>query len=392
MPSIVVPAMHTCLMYAGFACLALAASYGALTMLGVLVWRIQRPSSSHPRIMPPVTLLKPLCGAEPGLYAQLRSFCVQDYHQFQVVFGVRDPADPALAIVQRLRAEFPRLPIDVVINPQLHGSNYKVSNLINMIPQAHHEVLAIADSDTSVNADYLRCVTAPLLDRQVGLVTCLYRDVPTSGVWSRLGAMYINEWYMPSVLLARLFGHDRYASGQTLCLRRQTLQAIGGFEAIANHLADDYRLGELVCALGLKIVLSPTAVDAEHHEQDLDSLMHHELRWMRTIRTLRPRSFRLLFLSFTLPLALAGFMLAAAAHALTGAAWVLLGIAVLSRLVLHRVHRTGGHGARWADLWLIPLRDAMLSGFWLLSFFGSRVTWRGGEFDVDADGIMHRSP
>lgn len=391
MTSIVLPPMHTLLASAGIACLAVAAAYGLLTVLGVLVWRLQS-ATPFPRDVPAVTLLKPLCGAEPGLYAQLRSFCVQDYREYQIVFGVRDPADPALAVVQRLRAEFPRLPIDLVVNPQLHGSNYKVSNLINMVAQARHDVLAIADSDTSVTADYLRCVTAPLLDHRVGLVTCLYRDVPTAGVWSRLGAMYINEWYMPSVLLARLFGHDRYASGQTLCLRRQTLRAIGGFEAIANHLADDYRLGELVCAQRLKIVLSPTAVDAEHHERDLGSLMHHELRWMRTIRPLRPRSFRLLFLSFTLPLAVTGFLLALAAHALSGGIWALLGIAALTRLALHFAHRTGGHGSFWSDLWLIPVRDALLSGIWLLSFFGSRITWRGGEFDVDADGIMHRSP
>ncbi len=391
MPSIVVPAMHTCLTFVALACLALAACYGVLTVLGVLAWRMQRPAP-HPRLMPPVTLLKPLCGAEPGLYAQLRSFCVQDYRDYQIVFGVRDPADPALAVVQRLQAEFPRLPIDVVVNPQLHGSNYKVSNLINMVAHARHDVLAIADSDTSVGAEYLRCVTAPLLERQIGLVTCLYRDVPTPGLWSRLGAMYINEWYMPSVLLARLFGHDRYASGQTLCLRRQTLEAIGGFAAIANHLADDYRLGELICAQGLKIVLSPTAVDAQHHEPNLDSLMHHELRWMRTIRALRPRSFCLLFLSFTLPLALAGIALAASAHALSPVAWALFATAAGSRLVLYFAHRSGIARSRWSELWLIPLRDSLLSGFWLLSFFGSRVTWRGGAFDVDADGIMHRSP
>ena len=139
----------------------------------------------------PVTVLKPLCGAEPGLYDHLRSFCQQDHPDYQIVFGVRDPTDPALAVVERLVAEYPSLPIDVVVNPQQHGSNCKISNLINMVARARHDVLAMADSDTFVGPDYLTIVTAPLLDHNVGLVTCIYRGVPTQGIWSRLGAMYI---------------------------------------------------------------------------------------------------------------------------------------------------------------------------------------------------------
>jgi ceramide glucosyltransferase len=389
-----VPYVHWSIAVLGLACLGAAACYSLLTLTAVLVWRLRRPTL-HPRIMPPVTLLKPLCGAEHGLYERLRSFCQQDYRQFQIVFGVRDPADPALIVVRRLQQEFPALPIDVVASPQLHGSNYKISNLINMVEQARHDVLIIADSDTFVGPDYLRSVTAPLLDRAVGLVTCPYRDVPTAPVWSRLGAMYINEWYMPSVLLAWLFGGGCYASGQTLCLRRQTLQAIGGFQAITNHLADDYRLGELIRGTGLRIVLSPTVVQAEHDEPDLEALTRHELRWMRTIRMLRPRSFRLLFLTFSLPMAIAGFALSAAAAEpvlVLTARW-LLAVAVLARLGVHFAHRirsdqTSDRSAL-ADLWLLPVRDALLGWYWLVSFLSSRISWRGGEFDVDADGIMH---
>src|SRR5208282_6456912 len=123
-----------------------------------------------------------------------------------------------------------------------------------------HAMLVMADSDAFVGSDYLATVTSPLMDERNGLVTCIYRGTPTPGVWSRLGAMYINEWYVPSVLLAWLFGHDRYVSGQTLCLRRDTLTAVGGLSALANHLADDYQLGELVRGLGLKIALSPYLV------------------------------------------------------------------------------------------------------------------------------------
>ena len=372
----------------GFLGLSLAASYAVLTVLAVLVWRMRRgPRNSRP--LPPVTVLKPLCGAEPGLLEHLRSFCRQNYPEFQIVFGVCDAADPACAVVRRLIAEFPSVPIELVINPQLHGSNFKVSNLINMLPYARHDILAIADSDAFVGTDYLATVTAPLLDRGVGLVTCIYRGAPTERIWSRLGAMYINEWYVPSVLLAWLFGHQGYVSGQTVCLRRDTLQAIGSLQALANHLADDHRLGELVRGLGLRIVLSPYVVEGEHHEPNLDSLTRHELRWMRTLRVLRPRSFRLIFIGFSLPLAAFGIAATTAASSLSPVAWVLFGITLVARLVLHFVHRIRDVRAAVSDLWLLPIRDLLIFWVWCRSFFISHVTWRGNEFDVDADGVMH---
>src|SRR6185437_5702347 len=248
--------IHSLLSAIGLISLLVASGYALLALLAVLIWQGRGGSRTAARL-PAVTVLKPLCGAEPGLYENLRSFCRQDYPELQIVFGVCDPDDPALGVVERLVAEFPSLPIDVVVDPRQHGGNRKVSSLINMLGQARHDVLVMADSDAYVGPDYLATVTAPLLDRKIGLVTCLYHGEPTARIWSRLGAMYVNEWYIPSVLLARLFGHQGYASGQTLCLRRETLQGIGGLRAIADHLADDYRLGELIRDLGLRIVLSP---------------------------------------------------------------------------------------------------------------------------------------
>jgi ceramide glucosyltransferase len=381
------PSIQVLMTVVGFVCLGLAAGYAVVTVVAVLVWRMQRRPSKA-RSMPPITVLKPLCGVEPGLHEHLRSFCRQDYPEFQIVFGVRDAADPACAVVKRLSAEFPSVPIELVVNPQLHGSNLKISNLINMLPYARHDVLAMADSDAFVGSDYLATVTAPLLDKDVGLVTCIYRGTPTKGIWSRLGAMYINEWYVPSVLLAWLFGYQGYVSGQTVCLRRDTLNALGGLRALANHLADDHRLGELVRGLGLRIVLSPYVVDGEHHEPTFDSLTRHELRWMRTIHVLRPRSFRLIFISFGLPLAVLGLITALSESSLSTAAWVLFGITLLARLVLHFVHRLHDDRALISDLWLLPARDVLICWVWCRSFFTSHVTWRGSEFDVGSDGVM----
>ena len=381
------PSIQAVVTVVGFVCLGLAAGYSLVTVVAVLAWRMQRRPSKA-RSMPPITVLKPLCGAEPGLLEHLRSFCRQDYPEFQIVFGVRDAGDPACALVKRLAAEFPSVPIELVINPQLHGTNLKISNLVNMLPYARHDILAMADSDAFVGSDYLATVTAPLLDQDVGLVTCIYRGAPTGGIWSRLGAMYINEWYVPSVLLAWLFGYEGYVSGQTVCLRRDTLDALGGLRVLANYLADDHRLGELVRGLGLRIVLSPYVVDGEHHEPTFRSLTRHELRWMRTIHVLRPRSFRLIFITFSFPLAVLGLIAALSESSFSAAAWVLFGISLLARLVLHFVHRLRDDRALVSDLWLLPVRDVLICWVWCRSFFTSHVTWRGKEFDVGSDGVM----
>jgi ceramide glucosyltransferase len=371
----------------GVTSLALAALYALVALIAVLVWRMRARGGAAVKL-PPVTVLKPLCGAEPGLYENLRSFCTQDYPEFQIVFGVGDANDPALEVAGRLKAEFPTLAIDLVVDPRQHGHNRKISSLINMLKYARHDFLVMADSDAFVGPDYLTSVTAPLLDNKVGLVTCLYHGEPTQLIWSRLGAMYINEWYMPSVLLAWLFGHESYVSGQTLCLRRETLQAIGGLRSIANHLADDYELGRAVRRLGLRIVLSSYGLEAEHHEPSLESLVRHELRWMRTLYVLQPRAFRFIFFTFSLPLALLG--LALGAETFSTIAWPLFQLTVVARLALHFVHRIRGRRPLFADLWLLPVRDLLICWVWCRSFFTSRFTWRGSDFGVGADGIMRK--
>jgi ceramide glucosyltransferase len=382
--------IHSLLSAIGLISLLVASGYALLALLAVLVWQ-GRGGIHRAAKLPAVTVLKPLCGAEPGLYENLRSFCQQDYPEVQIVFGVCDPDDPALRVVERLVAEFPGLPIDVVIDPRQHGGNRKVSSLINMLGRARHDVLLMADSDAFAGPDYLATVTAPLLDRKVGLVTCLYHGEPTGRIWSRLGAMYVNEWYIPSVLLARLFGHKGYASGQTLCMRRETLQGIGGLRAIADHLADDYRLGELIRGLGLRIALSPHVLRAEHHEPTLDLLVQHEVRWMRTLRILRPRSFSLIFFGFSLPLAVLGLLLCGVEGAPSRLAWMLFEVAIVARVALHFAHRLRGERPLLADFWLLPARDLLLCWVWWRTFFTSRITWRGSEFDVDAHGIMRSS-
>jgi ceramide glucosyltransferase len=195
---------------------------------------------------------------------------------------------------------------------------------------------------------------------------------------------------VPSVLFAWLFGHQNYVSGQTICLRRDTLQSIGGLEPLANTLADDYQLGEMVRGLGLRIELSPYVVTGEHHEPSYDSVTRHELRWMRTIRVLRPLSFRFMFVTFSMPMAVAGLGLRAADASLGAVALALFATTLVSRLIQHFLPRLQGPRPLLADFLLLPLRDLLVVWVWLRSFFTSRVTWRGNVFDVDAEGVMRR--
>src|SRR5260370_317891 len=224
----------------GTALAALAMAYTVMAWLAV--WLRRGPPQSGPATLPPVTVLKPLCGAERHLYDCLRSFCDQAYPRFQIVFGVRDADDPAVTVVRRLQREFPGLDLQIAINPVQHGSSGKVSNLINMMPFARYEYLVVADSDVRVAPDYLARVVPALLDSAVGIVTCPYRGYPRGGPGSVLGAAFINDWFMPSVYVAALFGSRAFAFGATIAMRREVLSSIGGVFATPPPLAVDHHL------------------------------------------------------------------------------------------------------------------------------------------------------
>lgn len=369
---------------------AAALGYAATAALAL---RLRRniPVASGSRLCP-VTVLKPLCGAEPELYHCLRSFCEQSYPGLQLIFGVQDPADPALAIVERLEAEFPELDLEVVVDPRRHGASAKVSNLINMMRAARHEWLVLADSDVRVPAGYLVAVAAPLADPAVGIVTCPYRGLPVvrngrAGIWSVLGALFINDWFIPSVRVGSLLGSQDFVSGVTVALRRDTLEAIGGFRAIADQLADDYRLGELSRRRGLTTLLSNMVVDSWVDEGSLAQLVQHELRWLRTIRAVRPGGYACAALTFSLPLAALGCALAGA----TPVTAALLAGTYGLRMMLH--FTSGGpetRGAKpWTALWVVPLGDLLALALWCWGFAAREVKWREARYRVARDGSAY---
>lgn len=332
----------------------------------------------------PISVLKPLHGAEPRLYENLRSFCQQTHPNYQLIFGVREPQDPAIAVVHRLRAEFPQLAIDLVVDPRVHGANLKVSNLLNMLPLARHDWLVLADSDISVPADYLSRVTAPLADAGVGIVTCLYYGVPQDGFWSRLGCLFIDDWFAPSVRLSHASGSTRFAFGSTIALRREALQTIGGFEALRDTLADDFWLGELTRQAGLRTVLSDLVVGTEVSETRLSELWAHELRWLRTIRAIAPGGFAMSFVCFTWPVSLLGLTLAPS----TLGVWLAMaaGSARVARFFLGREARRPS--MPWYEVLLTPFRDLLLLLEWAVALTSWRVKWRGQVLHAHKDRPM----
>ena len=364
--------------WVGFALTAFAMAYGVIACIAVS--RRAGTSRLAPRDLPAVTVLKPLCGAEPETYECLRSFCDQAYPEFQVVFGVCDSNDPVLGIVDRLKKEFPQRDLRIVVDRRQHGSSRKVSNLINMMALAHHEFLVLADSDVRVTRDYLARIVAPLLDGDVGIVTCAYRGCPRQGLWSLLGSLFINEWFIPSVRVAAMAGSRSFASGATIAMRRQVLARIGGFASIANQLADDYRLGELTRRLGLRTVLSEVVVDVRVAECSFADLMRHELRWLRTIRALRPVGYAFSFITFGVPVAACGALLAGGSTPALG----LLAATAVARVTLHlSMREPGSAGTQFV---VLPLRDLLTSSLWAWSFVARSVHWRENRYHVTRDG------
>jgi ceramide glucosyltransferase len=369
----------------GLSLAALAAPYACIALVAALLGS-RRASPVHERQdQPPASILKPLCGAEPRLYENLRSFCLQDYPNFQIVCGVRDANDPAIEVVRRLQREFPSLDLTLAVDPSLHGANYKVSNLINILGRCRYDRLVLADSDICVGRNYLAEVVGALNDPAVGVVTCLYRGRPVAGFWSRLGALFIDDWFAPSVWVAHFLGSQAFAFGATIALRRETLTAIGGFEAIADQLADDYRLGELTRRLGLRTVLSSHIVTTDVVERDLESLFEHELRWLRTIRSLQPSGFMFCFVTFSLPVAFIGFLLAADSLA----AQTCLGVTIAARLALHAVQRRRAGKSALSEIGLIAPRDCLNLVLWCVSFASWRVRWGGQRFQAEEKGVLY---
>jgi ceramide glucosyltransferase len=340
--------------------------------------------------LPRVSILKPLKGTDPKMYESFRSHCLQDYPEYEIIFGVSDPGDPAIESVKALQQEFPDRRIELVISPKILGANVKVSNLAQMLPEARHDYLIVNDSDIRVEPDYLRRVTGPLSDPQVGMVTCLYRGVAGSTLGSRLEALGISTDFCASVLAARQIEDGiRFGLGSTLGFRRAELEKIGGFTSFADYLADDYELGRRIAGLGLNVKLSEVVVETYLPSYTVREFFAHQLRWARGVRDARAGGYVGLVFTFGILWAL----LAVAASHWALWAWSALAVTLLLRAAVALVVGLNVLKDRQVlkYMWLVPLRDLVAVGVWVVSLGGHDVIWRGERFQL-RNGKLSRIP
>ncbi len=340
--------------------------------------------------LPAISILKPLKGSDPEMYESFRSHCLQDYPEYEIIFGVSDRDDPAIDSVKELQGEFPNRRIQLVVSPEILGANVKVSNLEHMVAEARNEHLIVNDGDIRVEPDYLRRVVAPLANPRVGMVTCLYRGVAGASLGSRLEALGISTDFCAGVLAARQLERGiRFGLGSTLAFRRAQLEKIGGFASFVDYLADDYELGKRIAGLGLTVNLSEVVVETYLPSYRWREFLAHQLRWARGVRDARAGGY--FGLVFTFGLLWASLAVVASGGALW--AGVALAVSLCLRLAVALVAGRYVLGDRevLTHAWLIPLRDLVAVAVWIVSLGGHTVTWRGERFRLK-DGKLTKIP
>ena len=363
------------------------AGTGYTLLSAVLAGRFMRNGEGASPQNPAVTILKPLYRSEPDLARNLETFFVQDYGgAIQIIFGVHDVNDPAVEVVRALQAKYPHRDTSIVADTALYGANAKVSNLINMLPAARYDTLVLSDSDIAVGPRWLSQVTTALGRPGVGIVTCLYTGEPAQDghrLWSSLAAMGTSYTFLPNALLGTSLGLAAPCFGSTIALKRQTLEEVGGFQAFADQLADDYEIGRAVRANGYTLAIPAMGVGHTAAEDSIRDLFRHELRWTRTIRLVNPAG----HLGSIVTHGFAFALLAAVLLNFNAVSLVILAAALAARLFL-KARIDGLFGTYAGPIWLMPLRDLLSFAVFLVSLFGETVHWRGTHFAVEPSGAM----
>jgi ceramide glucosyltransferase len=345
----------------------------------------------EPHFMPPLTLLKPLHGAEPGLDANLATFFQQDYAAYEVLFCARSAEDAGLAIARQVAARYPEVPVQFLsTGGRPDYINAKVASMELMEAVAHHDIFVISDSDVRVTADYLRSVALPFANPRVGGLTCLYRGVAAEGgVWARLEAVGMSVEMTAGVLVARSLEGMQFALGPTMAFRRETIRRMGGFRVTADYCADDFILGNETHKLGQTVVLSHHAIDHIVINPSLWQSMLHQARWMKSTRFSRPKGHFGTALTFSIPFGLLSFA-SALALGHVSIAVTLLAWAIASRLALSvAVGNWVVRDRSWFNLLVLyPIRDLMGIFFWVASYASGEIHWRGRKFQLLPGGKM----
>ena len=333
-----------------------------------------------------LSLLRPLKGLDPGLYENLASLCRQDYPHFQIICGVADAHDPAASVVRKLQRDFPHVDLNLVIDDRVYGANYKVSNLINMLGQAEHEVIVIADGDIRVGPGYLDALNEGVQRPNAGLATCLYRAVNRGRLPTLVEALFINTDFTPLVMLARKVERSTYAFGATIAIHREILDEIGGFAPLANTLADDYQLGYRVAEKGYDLILLDEVVDTILAVGGWRRLIDHQLRWARTYRICRPGGYFGSVLTHGTLWALLNAVYNLFSPLACFTSSVLVALRYASAMMISWRHLKTE--TPWSAMLLVPFKDLFFDLIWLLAFAGDTVLWGGHRFRVDRNGEM----
>jgi ceramide glucosyltransferase len=356
-----------------------AACYYFLAIVSATLWRRSMPRQDAGGWTPPLSVLKPVHGRDPRFYEAILSHAAQDYPEFELLFGLTNSDDPAIADIQRLKREFPSRRIEIAM-VETGAPNAKVGVMAALARRARYDLLLVNDSDIVVAPGYFRTVVAPLRDPHIGLVTCLYRAHSESWA-SHFEALGIATEFAPSVMVARLLGQAEFALGSTMVFSAEALRRIGGFERIARYVADDYQLGCHIRKLGYRIEFAPVVVETDLGAGSWAHTWRHQLRWSRTIRVSRPAGYYGYAVTHATLWALVAF---------AGQQWWAGGIALAIRmtagvLVGTAILKDRGVLARF---WLIPLRDLFGFAVWAAGAFGNRVQWRDRSLVLEPGGII----
>lgn len=350
--------------------------YCVLTVLAARSYLAQRPGTGGQ--LAPISILKPLAGADEGLERNLSSFFEQQYPEFEILFAVRDAGDPAVRIVEALQKEFPARPSRLVITGEAPYPNAKVFKLDRMLAQARYDLLVMSDSDIRVSPGFLASIAAEFSNSRIGLATCPYRAIAGRSFWSILEAEGMNTEFLAGMLVARMLEGMKFAVGPTLAARKSVLETIGGFQVLKDYLAEDFVMGKLAAEAGLGVILSRNIVEHRIGAQNFRSNVTHRIRWVRSTRRSRPLGYIGQVFTYPLPVALL-------LCAVNWGWWPALIVAVILRAASDwataiRILRSR---PRWL---LLPLEQVLSFVIWMAGFFGNTVVWRGRRYYLYRDG------
>jgi ceramide glucosyltransferase len=378
---------------------AIAGTLGSTVFLGLAITAAVRfkrnaraqQNAASPHDLPPLSMIKPVHGVEPRLRENLASFFEQDYSAYEILFCARTADNPALRIAQEVAAQYPDREVRFLTCGEPPFPNAKVHSLATMLREAKHEILLMADSDVRVDRDYLREVSRPLLDPGVGLVTCLYRGIPTGGFWSGLEALGMTVEMSSGVIIADMLEGMRFGLGPTMVMRKDSIAKIGGIEWMGDYCAEDFIMGDLAAQRGYKVLLSHHVIDHMAGDYGFAESWKHQVRWMLSTRFSRPKGHFGTGITFAMPFGILGLIAGLMMHRpLLGAAF--LGWAFFNRVLESLI--VGGwvcQDRRAITLcWLYPLRDLLGFFVWIASYSGNVVLWRGEHYRLSDGGKMEK--